>query len=475
MLWHIVKRELFEQFSSLRFGIATALTVSLMVVNAIGYIGTYETQQRIYRKQVSEALQEIENSCDNLYTLVEGGPGKLYKKPSKFSFCANGSEEYLPQVVSGRWSGWSMAVTSGVWRLRYDVQPTLTGAHIFPNFLKIDWGLIVTFVFSFLSLVFTFDSISGEIEKGTLRLTLSNAIARRIVLNAKFLSTLISLGTLFLIGVLMNLLLLYTSGTIQLTTQDLSRIAGVFLVFFVYLSLFIALGLLVSARSNRAASSLIILLLCWVIWVLLIPSTLGTIVSYFHRAPNPLDSRRSPYPLHNEIGEYYVARGLLDETPSRTYPPTPATQLWAEFLNSEVQTANRLNRELLTAQIREIQVARDFNRISPAAIVQYALESLSGTGFQRHLQFLINVENYAVEFNNFLIDTDRADLESLHVPFVREGMSNKPVSFERVPKFEDQFRLTDVFKGAILEAMLLFLFFGVLFMAAHVSFQSKEI
>ena len=54
-------------------------------------------------------------------------------------------------------------------------------------------------------------------------------------------------------------------------------------------------------------------------------------------------------------------------------------------------------------------------------------------------------------------------------------MSDKPVSFESIPKFQDNLRLGDAFKGAILDVMLLVLFFVLLFAAAHVSFQRKEI
>ena len=86
-----------------------------------------------------------------------------------------------------------------------------------------------------------------------------------------------------------------------------------------------------------------------------------------------------------------------------------------------------------------------------------------------------NAERYADAFNDFLISADRVDPDSLHVPFVREGMSDKPVSFESIPKFQDSVRLGDAFKGAILDVTLLVLFFVLLFAAAHVSFQRKEI
>ena len=193
-------------------------------------------------------------------------------------------------------------------------------------------------------------------------------------------------------GVLLNLLLLHLSGTLQLNAQEWSRIGGIFVVGLIYISVFIALGFLISTLVNNASTSLVILLLIWVIWVILVPSMLGTIMSGCLNLPS---IRRGPSPVyfsHNGLQERYEARGLKDEAPTRERPPTPATRLWAEFLNEEAREGARLHRAYLNAQINQIQIAREFNRISPTAIAQYAIESLAGTGFQRHLNFLKNVE-----------------------------------------------------------------------------------
>ena len=476
MLWHIVQRELFQQFNSLRFMFAILLIVFLMMLNAIGHIKQYKTRQIEYRQQVSASLERLKGNSDNLYNLVVRGPGELSKQPSKLAFCAQGSEDYLPTSVFGWSAGWSRSgpyKVSGLWRLMYDVSPPITATDIFPTFLKIDWILIISVVLSFLALVFTFDAISGEVERGTLRLTLSNAVPRGTLLAGKFLSILMSLGVVLLIGFLMNLLLL--SGSLQLSGQEWGRMVGVSVVSLLYLSVFIALGLFVSSLTNRSATSLIILLLLWVIWVLLIPATFGTVLSGLNQPLSTQDYRAQRSSQRKEIRERYEARGLDDHIPTRVRPPTDATLLWAQFLNEERQADIRLNKEFLTTRIHQIQVAREFNRISPTAIVQYAVESLAGTGFQRHLDFLKNVERYADAFNDFLISADRADPDSLHVPFVREGMSDKPVSFESIPKFQDRVRLGDAFKGAMLDVTLLLLFFAVLFAAAHVSFQRREI
>ena len=475
MLWHIVKRELFEQVNSLRFALAMLLTVFLMLVNAVGHIDEYKTRQAEYGRQVSAYSAKLEQNSSNLYKLVLNGPGELHKKPSPLSFSAHGSENNLPKFASGKQAGWGTIYNiSGIWRLKYSGFPSIKAKDIFPVFLKIDWILIISNVLSFLALVWTFDAVSGEVERGTLRLTLSNAVARRTVLTGKFLSCLMSLGAVFMSGVLVNLLLLYLSGTLQLNAQEWSRIGGIFVVGLMYIAVFIALGFLISTLVNNASTSLVILLLIWVIWVILVPSMLGTIMSGL----NQPSIRRGPSPVYfrySGLRERYIARGLEDEAPTRERPPTPATLLWAEFLNEEAREGARLHRAYINAQINQIQIAREFNRISPTAIAQYAIESLAGTGFQRHLNFLKNVENYADQFNNFLISADRADPDSPHVPFVREGMSDKPVSFESIPKFQDRVHLGEAFKGAILDVMLLLLFFTVLFATAHVSFQRKEI
>ncbi len=474
MLRHIVKRELFEQASSLRFALAMLLTVFLMIVNALGHIDEYKTQQAEYGQKVAESLAELEQKSSNLYNLVLRGPGELHKMPSPLSFCAHGSENNLPRLVLGRGSGWHWGGYSGLWRLKYDAFPPITATDIFPIFLKIDWTLIISSVLSFLSLIFTFDAISGEVEHGTLRLTLSNSVARRTVLTGKFLSSLISLGVVLLIGVLVNLLLLHLSGTLQLNVQEWGRIIGIFVMGMMYISVFIALGLFVSTLTNNASTSLVMLLLIWVIWVILVPSMVGTIMSGLN-LPS-IDSGPSPvFFARNGLLERYKERGLEDEALTRTYPPSPAILLAAEFLDEEAQEWKRLNKEFLNAQIYQIQVARGFNRVSPTAILQYAIESFAGTGFQRHLNFMKNADNYETEFNSFLISADRADPDSLHVPFVREGMSDKPVSFESIPKFHDRVHLEDAFQEAIPDVMLLFLFFIVLFAGAHVSFQRKEI
>ena len=95
-------------------------------------------------------------------------------------------------------------------------------------------------------------------------------------------------------------------------------------------------------------------------------------------------------------------------------------------------------------------------------IVEHLLESFAGTGFERHLQFLENVQSYERQFREFIVDTDRADPESLHIFGVREGMSQRSVNPEAVPKFEDTLNFRRDFNIAAVETNhLCFCIFGI--------------
>ena len=80
----------------------------------------------------------------------------------------------------------------------------------------------------------------------------------------------------------------------------------------------------------------------------------------------------------------------------------------------------------------------------------------------RHLDFISQTRQYAKQFRQFLIDTDRADPESPHAVGIPEGTSQKPVNFDAVPKFEDRHRFSVDFNAAIVGPTAInFVFVGV--------------
>ena len=154
---------------------------------------------------------------------------------------------------------------------------------------------------------------------------------------------------------------------------------------------------------------------------------------------------------------------------------TSELEVQREFVNKDMETRERLSRQHLAAQSAQVLHARRITRCSPAAIVQYALESMAGTGFNRHLQFLESANLHIRQFRNFITEMDRSDPESLHIIGIREGMSETPVPPEAIPIFEDKLSFQDTLDPAMVDILLLILLLGVSLTSAFLVFLRSEI
>ena len=470
MMWHIAKRELYDNLNSLRFALATVLLLGLMLTNAVLHLREHPERVQRYREDVSEYQNRIASHAGNgLYDLAQKGPGNLYKKPSDLRFCIEGGETFLSNQAEGGYHRWSTDRLKSFWILVYP-SATPNRDNVRPDVTKVDWGFIIGYVLSLVALLFTFDSISGERERGTLRLTLANSIPRHTILIGKFWGALISVNIPFTLAVLVNLLVISTSSDVHLGTDAWGRLGIIFGIEFLYTCLFLALGLLVSTRVQRSAVSLVVLLLVWVTLVVFMPSTLASIAGG-SASPRPtFEFSERSWQLHNELGEEYsdYQYGPRDDS-------MKSIQLSGEYVIKDAEQQERLHEERLNQRISQVKQARAITRLSPVTIFQHLLEAFAGTGFERHLQFLENVKAYTQQFRVFIDDTDRADPESPHFIGIREGMSKKPVSPEAVPEFEDTLSLSKDFNAAAMDLLLLTLFVIVLLSGAYLAFVRVEV
>ena len=90
-----------------------------------------------------------------------------------------------------------------------------------PYFERIDWIFIISLVFSLFAIIFTFDSVCGEREQGTLSLMCANSVSRSSILMGKYLG---ACGTLLIpltVGVTINLLILVSgvAGAVPLQAE----------------------------------------------------------------------------------------------------------------------------------------------------------------------------------------------------------------------------------------------------------------
>ncbi|MCY3553593.1 MAG: ABC transporter permease subunit [Candidatus Poribacteria bacterium] len=461
-MWHITKRELYNNLNSLRFALTTVLLLALMVTNAVRHIREHPKRVQKYHDAVTASMNLLTSRADDsLYTLAHEGPGEIYKKPSPLHFCAAGGEVLLPDRVD------SPHGSRGFWRLTYpDVNINMK--NVGPDVSQIDWVFIIGYVLSLIALIFTFDAISGEREHGTLRLMLANSIPRHTVLIGKFLGALISTSIPFMLAVLVNLLMLSSASAVHLNIQAWGRIGIILFIALLYTCLFLALGLLVSARVQRSAVSLVILLLTWVTFVAFMPSTLAALASGF-------SSSMSRHEYFDRYGQSYHKLRRTWRYAWYQSNDEKMLRIRGEWHTKIAISDERVAGEYLTFKITQVQRARAITRISPAALLQHLLEAFAGTGLDRYQQFTENAQRYAREYREFVVDMERGDPESRHIMGVREGMSQKPINPEAVPRFEDTRNIGKDFNTAATELLLLTLFVVVLLAGAYLAFVRVEI
>ena len=186
------------------------------------------------------------------------------------------------------------------------------------------------------------------------------------------------------------------------------------LVSIIYTAVFVCLGLFISSCCSRSRTSLLILLLMWVVFVVLMPNILGSISSGLREVPSTDEVAQRKQILQDMYQEHRSRmwerlRARLTVAPSRQNPNMEIMNLWADYLVRDHQTDERITDEHLDAKLAQIQLARQITRISPTAIYRYALESISNTGFERHREFIANVRGYRDRFWEYIKSEDQKD------------------------------------------------------------------
>jgi ABC-type transport system involved in multi-copper enzyme maturation permease subunit len=139
-------------------------------------------------------------------------------------------------------------------------------------FLPIDLSHVVALILSLLAILFTYDAISGERESGTLRLILSNSIARSTLLFGEYLATLMTLLVALIPAVLIWLLVVRKAGLPSFTADEWKRLAVFFIATFFFTSIYVTIGLLLSSTLRHSTTSLMLGLFIWVMTTSLYPS-----------------------------------------------------------------------------------------------------------------------------------------------------------------------------------------------------------
>ena len=364
--------------------------------------------------------------------------------------------------------------------------PKIKGITIFlmPHFSDIDCVFIISLVLSFVAMVFTYSSICGEKQAGTLCLMLAGSIPRYKVLIAKYFGTMLTLGIPLIIALLINLIIVISSNVVVISTGDWLQILSIILVSFLYLSIFVLLGILISSRMAHPANSMVTLLLLWVVLVILIPG-LGRIISDIsYKSPSQAELNRKLGEATGQVwsnSEKFGERaGSMAHDLSNPINNPPAR---ARLKTAVTNATNQVLEDHHNKMLAQAFGGRSFTCISPAVIYQRASEAIAGTGINHCVNIYRQIKQYQAELKEYIRGKDAEDPESLHLINPEystarswKAISHKPVDFDTVPKFQERdLGLGESLQLAIWDIGLLALFNLVFFAAAFVSFLKYDV
>ncbi|MYA69755.1 ABC transporter permease subunit [Candidatus Poribacteria bacterium] len=262
MLITLIRKEMMHHILSARFIALLLMCVLLIPLNFHINYHRYLQRQVDYQETVKD-----ENNKDpaeqpwlqKQRTDPNLEVSKLILKPTPLSVFGTGLESALPSYLGMTRNGIQRGETA------------LSTAPIAFLFGHLDFVFVVSTVFSLLSLLFTFDAVTGEKEAGTLRITLANALPRDILLWSKLIGGYLVFIVPFLVSFIIGLLVLVLQGFPLSESDIFPRVLCLIGISLLYISVFFAMGAVISIYFDSSKTALIVAFTFWVFAVLILP------------------------------------------------------------------------------------------------------------------------------------------------------------------------------------------------------------
>jgi len=472
MIRRIMFKEILENLLSLRFVLSLVLVICLFAASGFVFTGKYVEQTTDYWAETNTNLSGLRKECSDALYKVAFYTQTLWRKPNPLTFCAEGFEKSLPNCFR------SDAFTNGL--------PQVKGRGNFalPYFSDIDWVFIISAVLSFVALVLSFDSISGEREAGTLRLMLSSTIPRHQILLGKYCGAMFTLAIPLMIGLLVSLVVVIPCKDIVINGMAWLRMLLIALLSFLYLSIFVLLGMFVSSRTAHSSNCIVMLLVVWVVLVILLPGGGRIFAEISSENPTQVDLIRRLDEAGDQIDKNSAQFGENARNMStRLSDPINNPPARARYKTAQANAKNQVRDDHHNRLLAQARAGRNPTFISPVAIYTRASESIAGTGIIRCEEIYRQVKDYREILKEYVRTKDLEDPESLHLinPDLSAArswktISHKSVDFESIPKFQERdLALGRSLKLAIWDIGLLILFNLVFFTASYVSFLRYDV
>ena len=260
MLSTLISRELLDNLMTFRFVATFIIMLLLVVTNTSVLINDYDRRLASYNAAVKSNHERMRER-----TTYSSASLEVVRPPNPMSIFNVGLDKRLSNEIFGIY---------GLVPTLWDGQKHGSTNPLLNLFTSIDIVFIFEVILSLMSLIFAYDALAGERERGTLRLVLTNPVSRAKILLAKYISAMICLLVPLLISLLFVVIMLMSSTIVSLKVDDFLRIGGIVLSSIAYLSVFYLIGMLISVVTRRTSTALMLAMFFWGSLVLVYPNVI---------------------------------------------------------------------------------------------------------------------------------------------------------------------------------------------------------
>ena len=478
MIGTLIEKELKSIIQSPKFAATFGVCAVLILLSLFIGIQEYRVSVAQYdaaRELVNQQLGEVENP----WMLGH----QVFRRPDPMQIFVSGVTYDI-----GRSSNIARGTDIKIEQSPYSIDP------VFAVFRYLDFAFIVHVVLSLLAIVFTYDSVNGERENGTLKLVLSNSVPRGHYLFSKLVGSWIGLTVPILLSILIGALLLLIYR-VPMQTIEWIKLLALVGVSVLYYSFFITAGLFVSSLTRHSSDSFLILLILWVCLVLIVPRGATMAAEQLVSVPSiaDLQSQKDRYVMEAGWEQQREVKKIMPwQKITSSMSSEESAEWWkvnrprfTEIQDSlgEIRKANiaefnrQLNEGRSNLQAEQERLAFRLSRFSPASTYKLVAMNLCGTNTSMKARYEEKMYQYREAFRIY----QDAEIESWQKRWaeVRKAggvFKNEPLDASGMPRFEPPVEnVSQVFQASIFDFGLLSIYTILAFGGAFLAFVRYDV
>jgi len=473
MLKVLIEKEIRDLVGSAKFVITFAACALLIILTFYVGAARYKLNVTQYEASKAEVLRSMAGTTD--WFDVENI--SIFLTPKPLAALVSGIDNDIGRTahISGRGS----IPTEDS---RYNEDP------VFAIFRFIDLEFVFAIILSLFAILLGYDSVSGEKERGTLKLSFANPIPKHTYILGKILGSLITMTIAITLAIAIGILLFIIMG-VNLSSAEWAKLALIVISGGLFFSAFLVMSIFISSLTHRSSNSFLILLVIWVMCVHIIPRTSVLLAA---RSVDVLSVDEIAYrkavlssQLNLEFREglkktMMASGGSCGTDHIRTINETidSLSNIRSSIMD---ELSSRLTEQRHNAQRIQENLSLGLSRVSPLTSFSLAAANLAGTSPKLKDRFYEAALHYQDQFGQFIKEkTGLRPGGGLRIKAsIDDGSEQekpKPIDTGELPAFE--FAGNNVeqsVKAAIVDMGILSMFNIIFFAGAFIAFVRYDL